>query len=1037
MNWTALYAILKNSINTTKAELEQEITEKIGLTNQFLDELPESGESGVLYFIPKDNVDPSAEDQYFMYVWDPDNTEFVLLDPDVDLSPYAKSADLATVATSGLYSDLSGTPDLTPYITEAEADEKYMSGDVLDDETVTGNPVTFESLDGGNVEQCEVSFGPEQDLHGYESPWPAGGGKNKCPYFQSTTIQGRVWSVSDDGVITITGTSTGNSYKMMNITLPAGTYILSGGDPNGAAGVGDEYVQVDGTVVARSYGSLNQSFTITEEKTVALAVRDFQTAGNSDTHIFKPMIRLSTETDASYAPYSNICPISGRDSLSLNCYGKNFFHTTATSGSAGGVVYNVNSDGTIDVSGTATGSTSFVIGEALVNSNMGIVVISGISTATNIAWNSIQLFDENDIVLRTISGGSTTPYFSIDLSQYPTAYKIKCTTKRNNNGVVSGTIKPQVELNSQPTIFEPYITTTTHTATFPDTVYGGKWLPQEGKAVITHAFITYNGTEENWSKTSNRFVIPKPNNAEIGDTSGIANWLTEAQGSSTQKINAFYIGNFNLGIVLENGADLSVDQFKALLVANNLQICYKLATSTEITLTAEQIELLKGINTLWTDGDNIKLTAAQLELVKVIANPSGQATGTLEKLQVNDEIFDIPAELPEVASSDEGKVLTVNSSGEWEAADIPVQVEANPADTATTDLTKLGVRGTVYGIPAAPTIAANPSGAATDILDKLQVGSTVYATPKQMDYSTAEQKTGVKWIDGRDIYQRTFVKTLASSPDADASSFLIASGLDTIDVLIDISGTVKGNGVHAFCGTTGLINGNGWKYSIHLDSDDQLVVWAGSSSDYYSEIAGGKAYITIKYVKNLYSVSDPWPTGAGYGIGNFEWDDQMTADIAADAHSWDSRYFGSDDPWWIKYISTNLDGSINVKAQHAWMDEEPESANHFTFNKYYEPFYITTDTFITYGCYAWASYTVAQDGTITRTGADYERCDVEPKLYIRSTDSYLTQINDEWFFKMYQEIPGYLIYANWSKLSNWLVEGGNYQHIKEPLWKVN
>ena len=1008
MNWTALYAILKNSINTTKAELEQEIEEKIGLTNQFLDELPETGESGVLYFIPKDDADPSAEDQYFMYVWDPDEEEFVLLDPDVDLSPYAKSADLATVATSGLYSDLSGTPDLTPYITEAEADEKYMSGDVLDDETVSGNPVTFESLDGGNVKQCEVSFGPEQDLHGYESPWPAGGGKNKCPYFQSETISGRIWSVSDDGVVTITGTSTGNSYKIKNVTLPAGTYILSGGDPNGSAGIGDEYVQVDGTVVARSYGSLNQSFTITEEKTVALALRDFQTAGHSDTHIFKPMIRLSTETDASYAPYSNICPISGRDSLVLNHTSKNLipYPYYTQSGTINGIILNIYENGHIKANGTSNAGGNIF----LIRKDFELLPTTYTLSVKGKHINAeIRLWDrDTDIIVAVIPSGNSSGDVSFEITE-----KIKngCVYINWNsaNKAVDFDCDIQLEIGNQATTYVPY-QGSTHTVTFSDTIMGGSYdfVSGEGMANLSDKVDLGSLT---WAYDSNGRRFYSAALTDMKNTEGWNNLIFHSENykkgepkyDGTGGDNIIGLGNKRIYIRNIQYTDASI--FKTAMAG--YYVCYELAIPTEITLTAEQIELLKGNNTLWTDGDSIVLTAAQLELIKVKANPAGQATGTLEKLQVNDEIFDIPAELPVVASTDEGKVLTVNSSGEWEAADIPAQVEANP------------------------------SGAATDILDKLQVGSTVYATPKQLDYSTAEQKTGVKWIDGRDIYQRTFVKTLASSPDADSSSFLIASGLDTIDVLIDISGTVKGNGVHAFCGTTGLINGNGWKYSIHLDSDDQLVVWAGSSSDYYNEIAGGKAYITIKYVKNLYPVSDPWPTGTGYGIGNFEWDDQMTSDIATDAHSWDSRYFGSDDPWWIKYISTNLDGSINVKAQHAWMDEEPESANHFTFNKYYEPFYITTDTFITYGCYAWASYTVAQDGTITRTGADYERCDVEPKLYIRSTDSYLTQINDEWFFKMHQEIPGYLIYANWSKLSNWLVCSGDYQHIKEPLWKAN
>lgn len=37
-----------------------------------------------------------------------------------DLTPYAKKADLAAVATSGAYSDLSGKPDLSPYAKKTE-----------------------------------------------------------------------------------------------------------------------------------------------------------------------------------------------------------------------------------------------------------------------------------------------------------------------------------------------------------------------------------------------------------------------------------------------------------------------------------------------------------------------------------------------------------------------------------------------------------------------------------------------------------------------------------------------------------------------------------------------------------------------------------------------------------------------------------------------------------------------------------------------------------------------------------------------------
>ena len=44
--------------------------------------------------------------------------------------------------------------------------------------SVTGNPVTFKTTKAEPLISCKVSMNPVQDLHGYDSPWPAGGGKN-------------------------------------------------------------------------------------------------------------------------------------------------------------------------------------------------------------------------------------------------------------------------------------------------------------------------------------------------------------------------------------------------------------------------------------------------------------------------------------------------------------------------------------------------------------------------------------------------------------------------------------------------------------------------------------------------------------------------------------------------------------------------------------------------------------------------------------------------------------------------------------------
>lgn len=62
------------------------------------------------------------------------------------------------------------------------------------------------------------------------------------------------------------------------------------------------------------------------------------------------------------------------------------------------------------------------------------------------------------------------------------------------------------------------------------------------------------------------------------------------------------------------------------------------------------------------------------------------------------------------------------------------EVVANPEGEATTDLTKLQVDETIYGVPQPTTVVANPTLAGTEAnLTGLQVGDTKYAVPTPID----------------------------------------------------------------------------------------------------------------------------------------------------------------------------------------------------------------------------------------------------------------------------------------------------------------
>jgi hypothetical protein len=63
--------------------------------------------------------------------------------------------------------------------------------------SASGSIATFTDGSDLPMPKLEVAVEPQQDLHGYGSPWPAGAGKNKCPINEST-ITGATYIIDTD-----------------------------------------------------------------------------------------------------------------------------------------------------------------------------------------------------------------------------------------------------------------------------------------------------------------------------------------------------------------------------------------------------------------------------------------------------------------------------------------------------------------------------------------------------------------------------------------------------------------------------------------------------------------------------------------------------------------------------------------------------------------------------------------------------------------------------------------------------------------------
>lgn len=160
---------------------------------------------------------------------------------------------------------------------------------------------------------------PMQDLHGYDYPWPGGGGKNLFnPNFSDTAINNVVIKLLDGKVLTVGAPTSAFDFIIGLMELPAGKYVLSGAPAGG--GAGKYRLQVTDYPIVNSLGQDNGSgVTFTLRETMKIAVRIQMYVGAPYQLAFSPMIRLSSETDPTWEPYENICPITpGLDMLRDN-----------------------------------------------------------------------------------------------------------------------------------------------------------------------------------------------------------------------------------------------------------------------------------------------------------------------------------------------------------------------------------------------------------------------------------------------------------------------------------------------------------------------------------------------------------------------------------------------------------------------------------------------------------------------------------------------------------------------------------------------
>jgi len=190
----------------------------------------------------------------------------------------------------------------------------------------SGDVVSFEADTIAPATELTIAVEPGQDLHGYDSPWPGGGGKNKfnSAWLSDIGVTHGTISINQNGDVTLTATANdcytrygASSWsEAYRIPVSQGDVVRLTWSVSGAAGqcgifpngTSSDFVLVDNTT---GVASLTVGAGITFV-TIRLGVTS---SGNTAT--YSNVMVTVNNSDTSFAPYENICPISGWDAVSI------------------------------------------------------------------------------------------------------------------------------------------------------------------------------------------------------------------------------------------------------------------------------------------------------------------------------------------------------------------------------------------------------------------------------------------------------------------------------------------------------------------------------------------------------------------------------------------------------------------------------------------------------------------------------------------------------------------------------------------------
>lgn len=455
-------------------------------------------------------------------------------------------------------------------------------------ETVSGAVATFESVTEVPVSQLLVDISPVQSFNGYDSPWVGGAGKNLSPLKDATTTSSGNLSLTQNGKYGenyVAGTTYTVSFDLLE--LNAGNFELRYNNSN---------VHRWNAGAFTTLGRKSYTYTPTAD-----GYFNFWSANSAFTASAKVLDNVQVEvgsTATDYVPYENICPITGQTEVNVSRTGKNLVNqagVTGTSGSSEVPVY--VPEGTyywFQVTGNMSHNTYYRY------------------SLDGITFKNVPTTDDGYAVATYSSGSYNRPKNKVTVHQ---PCWIGCRIGKNTN---TGNYPIDVMLTTDDTGYSSFPTSGSTLAygdvytpyeggavsvTMGQDVYGGTLDVVSGVLTVTHKAVDLGNLSWSYQTDNTRFIAPV-----TGKAYGWDNVICSAYSlPASSEASAFMNGNVkgfttNQNVTIKNTNYTDADLFKTSVTGQTL--VYELGNYQTYQLTPTQVELLKGINNIWADGNS-------------------------------------------------------------------------------------------------------------------------------------------------------------------------------------------------------------------------------------------------------------------------------------------------------------------------------------------------------------------------------------------------------------------------------------------------